>query len=674
MPRRLEAGGCRAIMMLALYLGQWAMVTLALATAAISWPQAFGMRVLPRAIVAAAMTPHVLALLVLLIPLVWPGAPGMAFLVLPAILSIATLAVLRRSLLEMAGRMLRLSRRWGRNPHAIIVGLGVAAVAAILIQLTVVNTTGPATGHDIQVYLSEAKVFAENRTLASIPDFHAEPGEVAKTHPHQFLWQAYLAQALMATDGAIGFPDDLTARVALHLPFLILGVMAIALSLVAVPGWTAVLALPLLLFVEPLHLVLNSFSVDAFRTLPLLALVALLLTTIGRRGELPWSRFFLIGTAAAFTAASHTVNVAFLIILYVSLPLLWAAQRIAFASMWRIGVVSLLLSSTTIIYYLDNWMQYGTPFGFGFAYIVYRGTPLWEAFSESGRWTKHEGLVSAVIDLAKAYGPGLTAAAILSALILLVLSIRWRLVRRIGALGVMFTTLVAVSLLPIYGEVSLQGALLSNSRYGLSIFALAPVLIASGIGLALHACGRAIRPLRLWPAIPTALVALPLAYKAVGEARNWSLHSPEFQIQYLQSNEALMASLADSLPEGAHWIASRFTPTYIAKRKPIYLYGIRGSALLHAETKVEVERILDEMNVRMVALYFFREDWYPRTDLYRALSQRTDIKPIISGYWHVYILPSDAQGWQQSSHGKKGVRSGASVIHAPPCASVSGRV
>jgi hypothetical protein len=397
----------------------------------------------------------------------------------------------------------------------------------------------------------------------------------------------------------------------------------------------------------------------------------LLLTTIGRRAELPWSRFFLIGTAAALTAASHAVNVAFLIILYISLPLLWAAQRIAFANLWRIGVVSLLLSSTTIVYYLDNWMQYGTPFGFGFAYITYRGTPLWEAFSELGRWTKHEGLVPAVVDLAKQYGPGLTAAAILSALILLALSTRWRLVRRIGALGVMFTTLVAVSLLPIGGEVSLQGALLSNSRYGLSIFALAPVLIASGIGLALHACGRAIRPLRVWPAIPTALVALPLAYKAVGEARHWSLHSPEFQIKYLQSNEVLMASLADSLPEGAHWIASRFTPTYIAKRKPIFLYGIRGSALLHAETEAEVERMLDEMNVRMVALYFFTQDWYPRTHLYRALSQRTDIKPIISGYWHVYILPSDAQGWQQTSHGKKDACAAAPASFVPRLACLS---
>ncbi len=631
-------------MMAALYIAQWMTTAAALAAFAAAWPAVFGMRMLPRTILAASLTPHVLAVQVLALALVWPGAPRIVFLAIPALLSVVVLLALRAVLADIGRRLAHVVRVRLRNLRVLAAGACVLAIAAVLIPLVVINMSGPVTGNDIQVYLAEASVFAEHRTLESIPGFEVRPGEVAATHSHQFLWQAYLAQGLMATDGHIGFGHDAVARAALHLPFLLLGVMAIAVASVAMPAWTAALALPLLFLIDPMHLIVRGFSVDAFRILPFLAVAALLLTLIGRRTTAPRGRFVVIGAAAAFAVATHTINVVFLAILYLSLLLVWAIGQITFANLWRTAVVSGVMSSLTIAHYVAYWIRYGTPFGFGFTYFAYHGTPLWEAFEARGNWTRSEGMLAALAGAASRFGVAISATACISLLLSFGMAARHRYAVRSAVLGVMFATLLVVPLLPLGEGVSLQGALLSNSRYGLLIFALAAPLAASAAALALHAAGR--RFPRKWVTGMAALVTFSIVAGAVYMILSWNMSSPQSRTEYLEKNELLVASLAEGLPEGAQWVTSRFTPTYTAERKPIYLYGMGGAPLLRAETESDALRLLDDMNVRMIAFYVSTRDWYPRTAIYRAVSSRDDVELVKSGYWEIYRLANDVSGWQ----------------------------
>jgi len=631
-------------MIVALYLAQWVVTAMALAVVAAACPAAFGMRMFPRTIVAVSLTPHVLATFVLAIALVWPGAPRSVFLTAPAIISAGAVFAFRVVLGDMLRQLEHFVRRRVFDLRVVTAAFCACVVALVLVPLVIVNMSGPAAGHDIQVYLSEAAVFAESRTLASIPRFEAGPGEVAATHSHQFLWQAYLAQALMATDGPTGFGHDTAASVALHLPFLILGVLAVAVAAVVTPAWTAVLALPLLFLIEPMHLVIRGFSVDAFRILPFLAVAALLLTLVGRKRTAPWGRFSVIGAAAAFAVATHTINVVFLAILYLSLLPVWAIGKLSFANLWRTAAVSVLMSSSTIAHYVAYWVRYGTPFGFGFAYFAYRDTPLWEAFEARGNWTKSSGILAAMISVASRFGVVISVTACVSVLVSFGMAWKHRYAVRCAVLGAMFVTLLIVPLLPLGKGVSLQGALLSNSRYGLLIFALAAPLAASAVALAFHAASGHF-PKR-WITGMAALVACSIVAGAVCMILNWSMSSPRSRTEYIENNELLVASLAEGLPDGSQWVTSRFTPTYAAEHKPIYLYGMSGAPLLRAEDESDALRLLDEMNVRMIAFYVSTQDWYPRTAIYRAVLSRTDVELVKSGYWEIYRLGDEASGWQ----------------------------
>jgi len=628
-------------MMLFLYLSQFLLVMLALAAIGHALSARLGMKALAAAFLSAAGTPHVLASFVVALAWVWPGAPKLTFLALPAAVALSTLVALRTHTAALAVAI-GASFRFGW-----VVGLvQVATVLCALFLVTrlLIAANAPLIGHDALIYLTEAKAFAQERSITAIPNFDADAGEIVKTHPHRFFWQAYLAQALMATDGEIGFPHDLAARGAMLITLPLLAGAAISIAAVTVSGWYACLALPLLLLLGQIGYIPVAASVDAFRTIPFIALVALIITLVGRTSNLSLATWVAIGVLTTLCAVSHTINQVFLLILFAGMWFLALLRLISWPNVFLSGSAALVLVLPTIEYYLENWATYGSPLGLGFDYIFYKGTPLWDRFVLEGSWTKPHSFVQAAIAYGHLHGFVVLVPAIILSVLAIAFGLKCSRLRRLAALAFIFLLEVLGPLLPIGREVTLQGAMLSNPRYGLLVLSLAPVMIAAATGAVERFMEGQPRIRSFWLVCVIALNTI-LCVMGMRAVLNWKINTPELARSYLDRNELFLSALADQLPPNSNWAVDRFTPAYFTGRPPIKLASSAGKPVLQANTFREAEHVLDVMKIRMVAIH--APDWWEQTVLFQFLESRPLVQRRESEGWKIFMLPPNASSWRE---------------------------
>ncbi len=624
-------------MMTALYLLQAFGVAGALATAAICYGSTCGLRLLPRTLIAIALTPLVLALLTLLVAWCWPGAPRGAFLLAPLVLSLLVISLLGHAVVERASPALR-DFRVRKDPRQALAAISCAAIAAFVTWKLAIAASGIPIGHDALIYLAEAKGFAQERTIAAIPTFDGAPGRLVKVHPHQFVFQAYLAQALMAGSGTIGYPDDAVARAAMQIPFLLMGMGAAGVALAVAPVWTAGFAVALTCLVGQIDYIIRAFSVDAFRMLPLLALIALLIAAVRQR--LGISRILLIGAMAGLTGLAHAFNMILLVLIGASLALACAVRLIRVRSLIAIYLAMAVFLMPAAYYYVSNYIDYGHPLGYGLHYFFYRDSPLWEAFSKQEHWMKLEGPLAALLKLWSQFGILVSVAAVMAAIAGAVMARFIPSARRLAFLGGLFLVLMLGLLVPVGGRVSLQGAMLSNFRYGLPIYVIGAVVIAAALAILLKACSRRIQLQRPAQLATAAAIAIAITATSIHVVRSWHVYDYASSSAYTAKNEAFIARLVDSLQPGSNWVTDRYTTAYFTARPPVFLYSKLGSPLIRAKSANEVNDLIAAMNIRAVALYDDAPDWWPATALYRTLAARPDVKRVNSATWQVFLIRS----------------------------------
>lgn len=625
-------------MMAVLYVVQFLLVCLALAASARQFSRCVGVRSAPWAMFSIALTPHILALLTLALAAAWPGAPRIAFLLVPAALSTIILVIVRSGLDDLHSAAVSLARN--TKPFPLLLSIAAACVSLLLIVSIFNAIKAPIIGHDALIYLNEAKAFAENRDLKGIPGFEEGIGEVVKAHPHQFLWQAFISQALMATDGSLGYPNDVVARgaILITLPLMVIAVTALACSVTS--GWPALLAIPLVLLTQQIRYIPAAGSIDAFRIIPFIGVMCLALGVVGRKERLTPAFFVSLVVLSTLTSVSHTINVVFLALLFASLVPLAPFTRITWPNIVLVEIAAVISALPSLAYFAENWFRYGSPFGLGFDYYFYRNSPLWAVFSEQDAWTIHRNPIQALVAFATLQGQILTYVAISAAAIILAFCRKHA--PELALIAGVFLLLVFIPLISFGEEVTLQGALLSNPRYGLLVFSLAPALLTGTIGILLHKFAEAFpeaTPIQKAGSFGIAVVISLYAAKVV---LYWALNTPESAMAYLNESELKVASISDQLPAGTNWLTDRYSVAYYSDRIPIKITSKLGEPFIRAKSTEEIDRLLEDMKIEMVALY--TPEWWDGTPLYQNLTHRDGVEIIQTKYWRIFIIRKKQKG------------------------------
>jgi hypothetical protein len=231
-----------------------------------------------RFLVGFASAPFLLGAWVLAVAAMLPGAPRFVFLLPPLIAAILIFFWRGRQTLNWLRRSISRSIRAVWKCHPLRLAFVFALVLVVLVAFKLArNSVEPIHAHDALVYLSEASIFSQERTLDAVNSFRDRPDGTLRGNWHNFLWPAFLSHALMHTDAdVLGYPNDAAARAAFQWTVLcvLLSLTALA-ACVRYPGVSS-LAVILLLQVPLFAYLSNQSSRDGFRIIPLLLLTAVL--------------------------------------------------------------------------------------------------------------------------------------------------------------------------------------------------------------------------------------------------------------------------------------------------------------------------------------------------------------------------------------------------------------
>ena len=378
--------------MILYYVFQHIVLTLGLALCAHHMPKWFHLAAIPRALLAASLTPHIIGLLVMALAEMGVHAP-VFYAHGPTVLGAFMLAMSLPRLIRRVGGGCSLSR-------ISVFGIALTAICLLFaIQLVRILLENAGTlnvfAHDFNVYLTAAKVFAAKPSVDSMPSFFGGPGDVIVVHPHSFIFEAYLAQSLMLGHDQSFPPLDFLARLAQQSTMVYL-LLAISAASIAAGGRSAIVAaMCLTAYIPWVYYISGALSRDAFRLIPIIGFI-LILSSLGlnfrsalvRRGA-------LAGGFAAITIMSHTLG------LMVSamtaaciLPYAFLLRRPSWRA-WGLYLVPLtLIGGLSIVRYVQNYLNTGGFLGYGLQYSIYKDTWLESLLSKA--WTA-EGQSWAVI-------------------------------------------------------------------------------------------------------------------------------------------------------------------------------------------------------------------------------------------------------------------------------------
>jgi hypothetical protein len=185
---------------------------------------------------------------------------------------------------------------------------------ALCFYLTIILTStfiSPITGADASQYSAEALAYAKTMNWSDANGFLGSKDGALLANIHSFAWPAYLANALLhiMPGTEFGYPNDFPLRIAIHMniPLLIMAIIAVA----GVFQKKLLIASVLLFFGSTdFRTVINGASRDAYRLIPLILLVCVL---IGAEKALHKKcfniKFYIIPCLiGAFVMMGHPIN------------------------------------------------------------------------------------------------------------------------------------------------------------------------------------------------------------------------------------------------------------------------------------------------------------------------------------------------------------------------------
>jgi hypothetical protein len=634
-----------------LYLVQFMLFGAALGLVCVSVPRYIYLPAWSRFAFGASLTPFFLAASTYCVALIAPGADRIAFVLVPVVIAGVALIFVGKSYRAVLTGLGRRFSRWTARCRAekwpIVAIICLVPLAVYFCFVLAANASRPVIGHDALIYLSEAKLFALQRSLDVLNPGDGSPGGgLPQSHPHTSLFTLYLGHALLFSEGAIGYPNDGSARMAFQLT---LPLLIIALSgLSAITRRPGALALTLCAFVmfSSFEYISSSHSRDAFRLTPVVVLAGLLISLLVRRrwtlgATLP------VGVAASFSISGHTLNLYFLFLLALCFLGASAVFRIPARSVLGLTFVSSILALFPLSHYIKAYMRDGNLLGQGMVNFHLRDTPLMDAFRAYRDWGGADKpfleSIYSVVQQQSLVAVGATALAMAVLVVVLVASEKSKYVKVTAwSLMAVFALFLMVPLSNIARAftIDIKEAYLSNSRYPFIAF----IFCAPIISTAVLACTRALsfRTGQMLSTAVSGLIVIVLAGGAVTGLRKWTYYDTPDPVMSVVASDLAICDLASRMRSGGIWLTDRYSVSYYCDRRPIYLYTPFGRAFFINQPVQEAYSKLKRNNVELVVFANASPSWWPSTSLYAALNSAESGKESANrrsiGYWQVFIL------------------------------------
>jgi hypothetical protein len=268
-----------------------------------------------------SLSPFFLGMAFLLSAWVWPGGHRWFHLGFPLAVCAVFLATCWRppvGRLVKGWRLLNRSavRGWVLSLCLIMLTYPATKVFDHMID----DTRAPILAFDALQYMRQAQPFAASADLDLLVDHQGDQDGTLRGDLHHPAWPAYLAYALMFTpDQAVDANLDHAAGAAIQFCFILMfsALLALMIALKVPVGWPVAVALVLL--VPQFDYVVNSFSRDAYRTIPMLLCAAVLFRT-HPSGFRIYRPFLTLGVLCGLTLVGHTLG-GFMV---VALGMAWA--------------------------------------------------------------------------------------------------------------------------------------------------------------------------------------------------------------------------------------------------------------------------------------------------------------------------------------------------------------
>jgi len=602
-------------------------------------------------LLAAAHMPLLLATLAMAAAAIFPGYKGLIQW-LPAAGVLASLLLLLRGQTRPAGPAAAerpRDRLWLITALAVLLG---AVVVLVRFLGILQNNLFPVIANDALTYLSEARMFAAQGSLAALVHGLGDPASGAPpTHPHTGLFSVYLGHALLFSPGSLtsGEPlgDDFPVRLAFQFTVFCLALAVAGMTILLAAGKRHALAagaLAFMLFCAFQAFEYTSFasSRDPFRLIPWLGLLTLLIEFLRSR-RLPLVLLPAVALTAGWLAAAHTINLYFLAVVAPVFVIGALLRRVPLLQMLLLGLAGLVGLALPLLHYVDNARRIGNVLGNGMNYFHYPGTALAEAFLRHGNWSARDlSPLGALQKMLEQQGMPIGIAALAGAVLLLALA--WLAPRGERTvplvLSATFVVLLAVPLIELKRlfPIDMKEAMVSNYRYAYTVFILSPVIMALGVqGIALFAERRFDRRAGEFAILLAGIAAAVLARH---ELKNWRVYAAWDVPAAYRASFVPICDLARGLPERAVWLSDRSTVSYECGIWPVFLYSPAGRRYFLPPTVEEARRVLDDDRVGLVSLEEAIPGWWPETAFFKALTEMADegiFERRTLGGWQIFI-------------------------------------
>lgn len=602
-----------------IWLGQVVLVALALGCVLVRFPRWLPQPAWARFLTGFSLAPLVLGLWVIGLSYLAPGASRWVFVLGPIPLVLFPLALLWRPVLTRLGKSLRAgTRNWRKDYFLMASVVGLALTLLLLLYHVTWNLRLPISNADAIQYLSEAHYFSQSRTPESIIGYRGAADGSIRGDIHGFIFPAYLAQAMMAAPGPIGYPNDLAARLAFQVTFFFMLTATAALAVaMGLPG-AAPLALILLLLVPELHYISSGCNRDAFRIIPLVLLAVAMLGLVPVKlswRSLPALR--LIALLAGLSISAHTLA-AFalpgLVLAWLGCRLVRKAKLVPMIPVLvAIGLGALLGG----VHYLAAYQETGSLRGSNVtADSILEGT----VYSQ-GILNHYQGRVKAGNSTGRPLWAlvsrdrgvlsigGTMAAALMTGLLLpgwgrsLLRAIYGRFpwfrdwFWRSGswlALTVLANSLIFTGLLD-FGPYRISEWMMVNPRYALHWYPFAAVLVGGLIATLSRAEGSRRRLFLSFSVV----AVLGFSILSLGTLKAWPRSDPTWFLGQLEPLEKEIGSLTDRnvcLSEADYLY-------YYFKTPVLFLYTVKAKPLFVARTMEEIDSFMAANSIGLVVLY-----------------------------------------------------------------------
>lgn len=613
-----------------IYLLKLLLVSVALGSLTLHSPRQLMVPRLSRFLVGFCLTPFVLGIWMLGAALVLPGGPRGMFGGGPVVISLAILVIYGpRSLRRLSRSFRRTQKSFKFSWPVYGVYLGAALLMAAVGTKLVYNGQFPVGGSDALVYLGEALPFAQERSILATPYFHDELESATQGDIHNFLYPAFLSDALLTTgNNPIGYPFDHAARATFQMTIVYMLLAMVALARLAPYPGVAALALIFLLQAPQLEYISVASSRDAFRIIPLLLLAVVLsgLTPARLRGRLRISALLPPFIGAALALSGHTIGGVIALTL-VGAWLIWGIFQKAHR--WNLLLVVAAVGLGLFVsglHYITAYLETGQLWGYRFAFHAMEGTALEKLWPQQDR-VRLAGELTPLQRLSMLLERDryvLSSTGLLSALLAVLLWKRFNRQRRARAIPFLGLMLLAISL-PFLGVFDYKNYQLSqgfiwNFRYQLHWYPFAAVCLAGLVAYGYNFV--ATQQQRLQPIAGLTLVGITvvsslLAYRIV--SNEW--RTTEWDDSQVSATIGPLQNVMQQLPAGKKLLLDYAAYNYYLDNQAIIVYSRPTAPLIQAKNESEVRAALAKLNIGAVALT--REDitgWWDQIPLFDFLN------------------------------------------------------